>query len=114
MKTYLKNIEAQPIENLESRLFRWESKKKAIIAECFVMAMMGLVVTIGFLYGFSYLSNSAFGIREIAYAVVITAGLMLPTPVISYLVNDWRPTQADVDVDVALRRSVGMDSTVVK
>lgn len=102
---------AQPIEGLDSRLKNWEKRQEKNRKEFIRMALLGAVVITALTFAICNVMNIPFGVPELVKSTAISAVLMLP-PIVMRKINDRKPTQKDVDQDIALRNAFGMDSTV--
>lgn len=97
----------------EQRLARWEAQKKENRKEMLTNAFIIFPVSLLCLFVGSHLYDVAFDLNLIGKGVLIASLLMIPLILIQQSKPyNRKPTQADVEADIKLRKAFKMDSRV--
>lgn len=113
MNTDNQEVHVKKLANLDQRLARWEEQKKQNRNEMLTNALIIFPVSILCMYVASHLYDVPFDFNLIAKAVLFAALLMIPLILIQQSKPyNRKPTQADVEADIELRKAFKMDSSV--
>ena len=105
--------QVKKLANLEQRLARWEAQKKENRKYMITFALITLPVVMLCMFGAGHLMGEVLDLNLFAKGVLISVMLMIP-PVVLQRSKPFnrKPTQADVDADIKLRKAFKMDSSV--
>jgi amino acid transporter len=110
IQNYRANV--QKIMSLDARLDQWKERRKKLIIDNLGMSVVGYICILSMYFGLTYFSGKPFGMSEVLSSLLFTIIIMIPVVVYFHSNFNKKPTQADVDKDVELRRLYGMDDTV--
>lgn len=105
--------QVKKLANLDQRLVRWEEQKKQNRKYMITFALITLPVVMLCMFGAGLLMGQVLDLNLLAKSVLIGVMLMIP-PVVLHRSKPFnrKPTQADVDADIKLRKAFKMDSSV--
>lgn len=113
MTTENQEVRVRKLANLDQRIARWEAQKKQNLKEVLTSAVSVLITVFLLMYGLTYVTEVAFNLYQLGKSMVIFAILMVPLIFVQLILPYGRkPTQADVDDDIELRKYFEMDSRV--
>lgn len=99
----------QRIENLEQRLEEWNKEKRVWFCEELPMVLIiGIFACSGMMYLVSF-KEPCVGLSWLLWGVIFGIGLSISLLKMTY---PEKPTQADVEADIALRKAFNIDATV--
>lgn len=102
-------MKPQKIQNLEQRLDTWnEQRRNWLRQELPTVLIIGIIVCCGMMYLVSFMEPSLHS-SWLLWGAIFGVGLAIIPLKMTYPV---KPSQADVDSDVAIRKAFNMDATV--